>query len=119
MKLVKLLVMAVVAVSVFAASSVFGAEAKAEKKASKDAAAETTIAGTVTVVMDAKGAVTGEELLTADSVKYNVALNAEGKTLEQENGKKVEVVGTVSEAKNGKKWLHVKSYKEVTEAPAK
>ena len=69
-----------------------------------------TVSGTVSVVKDTKGAVTGIELATADGTQYNVTMSNEGKMLDKENGKKVEVVGMITE-KSGKKWLHVKSFK--------
>ena len=119
MKLIKSLVVILVAVSVFGmASSVLAAEAgavKAEKKAEKAVVETVTVVGTVVVAKDTKGEVTGVTLKADDGAEYQVMLNAEGKALEKDNGKKVEATGTVAD-KAGKKVLHVKSAKAMAEA---
>jgi hypothetical protein len=123
MKLIQSLVVVLVAVSVFGiASSVKAAEegaATVEKKIEKVAKEKITIRGTVVVMKDSKGEVTGVELKAEDETIYQVARNPEGKAIEKEDGKKVEVMGVATE-RGGKKVLRIKSYKEVTaEAPAK
>jgi hypothetical protein len=119
MKLIKSLVVILVAVSVFGmASSVLAAEAgaaKVEKKAEKAVLEAVIVVGTVAVAKDTKGEVTGVTLKGDDGTEYQVALNTEGKALVKEDGKKVEATGTISE-KNGKKMLHVKSFKVSGEA---
>jgi hypothetical protein len=122
MKLIKSLVIVLVAVSVFGmASSVMAAEAgaaKAEKKAEKVVKEMVTVVGIVNVTRDSKNEVTGIELKADDGVVYQVAMNAKGKALEKDNGKKVEATGIVLE-KDGKKILRVKSCKVEAEPSAK
>jgi hypothetical protein len=121
MKLIKSLVVVLVAVSVFGmASSVLAAEAGAVKaeKAVKETA---TVKGVVNVTKDSKDEVTGVELTATDGTVYQIKMNIEGKSLEKENGKNVEAIGIVTE-KGGKKVLNVKSHKiveEKTPAPGK
>ncbi len=96
----------------FAVANVVMAEGqeKAESKKSEKKVDTVTVTGSVSVQKDAKGEIKGVELTTADAVVYSVRMNAEGKALAKEDGKKVEATGVVSE-KEGKKVLHVASFK--------
>lgn len=114
MKWLKALVIALVTVSVAGvASSGWAAEDEAaaiEKKAEIAIEEMATVVGIVNVTKDSNGEVTGVELKTDDGVEYQVVMNAEGKALEKEIGKKVEASGILFE-KDGKKILDVKSCK--------
>jgi hypothetical protein len=78
-----------------------------------------TVTATVSVVKDAKGEITGVTLTEASGKVLSVMMSFEGKKLEQENGKKVEVTGMIMD-REGKPWIHVRSFTLVPEvAPAK
>jgi hypothetical protein len=83
------------------------APAPAAKKAPAKKAETMTVTGMVEVTKDKKGKVTGHVLKT-DTETYIL----HGKKLAAMVGKKVEVTGTVSTAKGGKKVLTVKQMKE-------
>lgn len=75
-----------------------------------------TLTGTVKVVKNDKGKVTDVEFSSDDGATYSVKKGPEGRMLEMQDGKKIEVIGSVLDQK-GKKLLVVKSYKAV-ETPA-
>jgi Rieske Fe-S protein len=73
-------------------------------------AADVTVKGTVSVVKDDAGKITAVKITTKDGDKevvYSVTLNPEGKKLAHQDGKEVEVKGTVHE-KEGAKTLTIK-----------
>lgn len=92
-----------------------------------------TLTGMVSVTKDDAGALTAVKLTVKapapkegekakDDIVYNVTLDDNGKKLGELNGKKAEVVGTVTRkmvAEKPERWLTVESSKEVVEATDK
>jgi len=73
-------------------------------------AADITVKGTVSVVKDDAGKITAVKITAKEGEKevvYTVTLNAEGKKLAHQDGKAVEVKGTVTE-KEGATTLTIK-----------
>ncbi|MFH1370401.1 MAG: hypothetical protein ABII09_03840 [Planctomycetota bacterium] len=97
------------ALSLFAASAVFGADAPAEPK-------KVTVTGVVSVTKSDEGVVTAV-MVTSKDAAYSVTLDEKGMELSELASKEVEVTGVETE-KDGMKWITVESYKEV-EKPAK
>lgn len=90
-------------VGLLAASTVFAAEAPAEKPA------PVTMVGKVLVVKDANEMPVAVKLATNDTI-YSVVLNKEGLKLADFNGKDAEVKGIITK-KDNESWLTVLSSK--------
>jgi RNase P/RNase MRP subunit p29 len=101
------------ALSIFAATSVFGADANAPAEPKP---ATVTVTGAVSVVKDAGGTVTAVKLTAKDGV-YNVVLDKEGMELAKMDGKEVEVQGEVTK-KGADNWIKVVTFKPVEKPKA-
>ncbi len=105
------LTIAVFLIAAFLAANVLAQEKTAPPK--KPSGEKATLTGTVAVVKDAKGNVTGGVIKTADKGEYLFnAKKGKGKDLVSLVDKKVQVTGTVREGKGGKKVIAVSEYKE-------
>lgn len=106
----------VLAIAVFMIAAFVAANVVAQQKTAppkKPAGEKTTVTGTVAVVKDTKGNVTGGVIKTADKLEYLFNSNkGKGKDLVKLVDKKVQVTGTVREGKSGKKVIAVSEFKE-------
>jgi hypothetical protein len=97
---------AIAALSIFAATSVFGADANAPAMPKP---ATVTVVGTVSIVKDANSVVTAIKVTAKDGV-YNVVLDKEGMEVAKMDGKEAEVQGVVTK-KGADNWIKVVSCK--------
>jgi hypothetical protein len=89
-------------------SNALAADANQPKESKKDKQA--VVIGTVSVVKDKDGNITGVTVVKGQSETYQITLDATGKELGKEmDGKKVKAIGTL-EVKEGVKWLTVKKF---------
>jgi len=102
---------AVFLIAAFCAATLLAQQKTAPPK--KPPAEKVTVTGTVAVVKDAKGNVTGGVIKTPDKGEYLFnSKKGKGKDLVQLADKKVEVTGTVREGKSGKKVIAVSEFRE-------
>lgn len=106
----------VLAIAVFLVAAFLAANVLAQQKTAppkKPPGERVTLTGTVAVLKDAKGNVTGGVIKTPDKGEYLFnAKKGKGKELVTLADKKVQVTGTVREGKSGKKVIAVSEFKE-------
>jgi len=112
----KCLVVTVLALLVFAASTLAG-EPNQPKVPKEPAKHKITVVGTVSVTKDKDGSITGVRLTTIRNVGYNITLDAKGKELAEKLAGKSAVVIGVPETKDQVKWLTVEKFASTATPP--